>query len=84
MKSVKRLSGLVWMLIAAVSVVALLLGAAQNIDVDGKADINKPLPWIIIIAIFTPIAIGMGVFGWYAFKGEYEQLDIEQDARNGE
>ena len=84
MKSVKRLSGLVWMLIAAVSVVALLLGAAQNFDVDGKADINKPLPWIIIIAIFTPIAIGMGVFGWYAFKGEYEQLDIEQDARNGE
>ena len=83
MKSVKRLSGLVWMLIAAVSVVALLLGAAQNIDVDGKADINKPLPWIIIIAIFTPIAIGMGVFGWYAFKGEYEQLDLEQDARNG-
>ncbi len=84
MKNAKRLSGLLWMLIAAVSIVALLLGAAQNIDVNGKADINKPLPWIIIIAIFTPIAIGMGVFGWYAFKGEYEQLDMEQDARNGE
>ena len=83
MKNVKRLAGLLWIVIAAVSVVALLAGAVQNIDLDGKADINKPLPWIIIIAIFTPIAIGMGVFGWYAFKGEYEQLDLEQDARNG-
>jgi len=84
MKSVKRLLGLLWIVIAAVSVVALLTGAVQNIDVDGTADINKPLPWIIIIAIFTPIAIGMGIFGWYAFKGEYENLDLEQDARNGE
>ena len=82
MKSVKRIAGILWIVIAAVSIVALLLGAVQNIDVDGKADINKPLPWIIIIGIFTPIAIGMGVFGWYAFKGEYEDVNIEQETRN--
>lgn len=82
MKQAKRIAGLLWILIAAVSVVALLMGAVQNIDVDGKADINKPLPWIIIIAIFTPIAIGMGVFGWYAFKGEYEEENIEQETGN--
>ena len=82
MKSIKRLSGLLWIAIAAISIVALLLGAAQNIDLNGKADINKPLPWIIIIAIFTPIAIGMGIFGWYAFKGEYERENIEQETRS--
>lgn len=72
MKSIKRLLGLLWIVIAAVSIVVLLLGAYQNIDLKGTTDISKPLPWIIIIAIFTPIAIGMGIFGWYAFKGEFE------------
>lgn len=72
MKSVKRILGLLWMVIAVVSIVVLLLGAYQNIDLNGTTDISKPLPWIIIIAIFTPIAIGMGIFGWYAFKGEFE------------
>jgi hypothetical protein len=72
MKNLKRYLGLLWILIAAVSIVVLLVGAYQNIDLNGTTDISKPLPWIIIIAIFTPIAIGMGIFGWYAFKGEFE------------
>ena len=72
MKNIKRLLGLLWIVIAIVSIVVLLLGAYQNIDMKGTTDISKPLPWIIIIAIFTPIAIGMGIFGWYAFKGEFE------------
>ena len=72
MKNIKRILGLLWILIAAVSIVVLLVGAYQNIDLNGTTDISKPLPWIIIIAIFTPIAIGMGIFGWYAFKGEFE------------
>ena len=50
----------------------LLKMAVENIDVDGKADINKPIPWIIIISIFTPIAAGLMIFGWYAWKGEYD------------
>ncbi|MEY2639633.1 MAG: hypothetical protein RIR90_1115, partial [Bacteroidota bacterium] len=29
-------------------------------------------PWIIIITIFTPIAIGLVIFGYYAMKGEYD------------
>ena len=74
MKQVKRLLGLLWILIAVVSIVVLLIGAYNNIKVDGTADINKPLPWIIIIAIFAPIAVGMALFGWYAFKGEYEHI----------
>ena len=75
MKRVKRLSGLLWILIAAASVAALLWGAYNNINGQGTADINKPLPWIIIIAIFAPIAVGMGVFGWCAFRGEYEEVN---------
>jgi len=59
------------MLIGVVSIVILILGAVINIDLDGTADINKPVPWVIIIAVFTPIAIGLMIFGWYAWKGEY-------------
>jgi len=72
MNNLKKYSGLVWMLIGPIAIVILIWGAVTNIDGAGKADINKPLPWIIIISIFTPIAIGLSVFGWYAWKGEYK------------
>ena len=35
---------------------------------------NVTLQWIIILTIFTPICIGFFIFGYYAFKGEYDQL----------
>lgn len=72
MDQIKRILGTLWMIIGIASIIVLLTGAIHNIDLQGKADINKPVPWIIIIAIFTPIAIGLMVFGWYAFKGEYD------------
>jgi fatty acid desaturase len=72
MDQLKRILGLVWIVIAIASIIILVTGAFQNIDVNGKSDIQKPLPWVIIISIFTPIAIGMVIFGWYAWKGEYD------------
>jgi len=62
------------MLTGPVVIFILVNSAFKNIDLHGKADINKPLPWVIIITIFTPIAIGMMIFGWYALKGEYDHL----------
>jgi hypothetical protein len=72
MDQLKRQLGFIWMIIGLVSIIVLIAGAMINIDVNGKSDINKPVPWIIIISIFTPIAIGLIVFGWYALKGEYD------------
>lgn len=74
MNEIKRILGNVWMIIGMASIIILISGAVQNIDLDGKADINKPIPWIIIISIFTPISIGLMLFGWYAVKGEYDEL----------
>ena len=71
MNEIKKYLGLVWLLIGPIAIAILLWGAATNIGAAGKGDINKPLPWIIIIAIFTPIAIGLTIFGWYAWRGEY-------------
>ena len=66
--------GFVWMLIAPVIIYFLVSSAVHNISIGGTKDINKPLPWIIIITIFTPIAIGLMIFGYYALKGEYDKL----------
>jgi purine-cytosine permease-like protein len=72
MDKLKRILGVVWMLIGLASIIVLIAGAVINIDVDGQSDINKPVPWLIIISIFTPISIGLIIFGWYALKGEYD------------
>lgn len=74
MNKIKKYLGLIWLLLAPVVIYFLVSGAIANIDTAGKKDINNPIIWIIIIAIFTPIAIGLMIFGWYAFKNEYDRL----------
>ena len=74
MQKLKRILGLIWMALGPIAIFILVWGAITNINLAGKEDINKPLPWIIIIAIFTPIAIGLSVFGWYAWKGEFDKV----------
>ena len=79
MNTVKKIIGLLLMIMAPVIIYFLIMGAVHNIDAAGTKDINKPVPWIIIITIFTPIAIGLMIFGWYAFKGEYDKLPESSD-----
>ena len=74
MNQIKRFLGLVWMLLGPAVIFVLISSAITNINPHGTAEINKPIPWIIIITIFTPIAIGLMIFGWYAWKGEYDHL----------
>jgi hypothetical protein len=74
MNTLKRFLGIVWLLLAPVVIYFLVSGAITHIDPVGKKDINNPVIWVIIIAIFTPIAIGLMIFGWYAFRGEYDRL----------
>ena len=73
MNSLRKYLGLVWMLLGPLMIILLLNAAFENIDVTGKSDINKPVPWVIVIAIFTPICAGLMIFGYYAWKGEYER-----------
>ena len=75
MQQLKRILGIIWMILGPAVIFILVWGAITNIDPVGKADINKPLPWVIIISIFTPIAIGLSIFGWYAWKGEFDKLE---------
>ena len=79
MNQVKKIMGVLWMLIAPMVIYFLVMGAIHNINGNGDKDINKPVPWIIIIGIFTPIALGLFIFGYYAFKGEYSKLPASSD-----
>lgn len=74
MNTIKKYLGIIWLLLGPVFIFFLVYGAILNIDAAGKKDINNPIIWIIIISIFTPIAIGMMIFGWYALKNEYRHL----------
>lgn len=64
--------GFVWIILAPTVIFFLVRGALTNIG-NGTKDINQPIPWIIIIGIFIPIAIGMMIFGYYSIKGEYDE-----------
>jgi len=76
MNAVKKILGLIWLLLAPIVIYFLVSGAVTHTDPAGKKDINNPIIWVIIIAIFTPIAIGLMIFGWYAFRGEYDKLPV--------
>lgn len=77
MEMVKHFLGIFWILLGPLLWVLLLVIAFRNINSSYKGDISHPLPWIIIIAIFTPIAIGLTIFGWYCWKGEYNSKSEE-------
>jgi purine-cytosine permease-like protein len=74
MNKLKRYAGVVWIIAGPLIFILLIMAAWYNIDSTGTKDINKPIPWIIIIGIFSPIVIGLVIFGWYALKGEYDHL----------
>jgi fatty acid desaturase len=71
MDGIKRILGILWIIIGIASIALLIYSAATNINT-AKGDIGKPLPWLIIILVFTPIAIGLVIFGYYSLKGEYD------------
>jgi hypothetical protein len=74
MNTIKKYLGIIWLLLAPAVIYFLVDRAIVHIDTSGKKDINNPVIWIIIIGIFTPIAIGLMIFGWYALKNEYSHL----------
>ncbi len=74
MNAIKKLLGLLWMIIAPLSVLLMFIQAAEKIKLasEGVARTNTALQWGIILLIFIPVSIGMIIFGYYSFKGEYD------------
>jgi len=75
MSQLKKYLGIIWMLLGPLFFIMLVYSAIQNINASDTSDISNPIPWIIIIAISAPIAIGLTIFGWYCWKGEYDTVN---------
>lgn len=80
MNLLKKYLGIIWLALAPVVIYFLVSSAITHINEPGNKDINNPVIWIIILVIFTPIAIGLMIFGWYALRGEYDRLPENSDA----
>jgi hypothetical protein len=76
MKNLKRGLGLLWMILGPVSILFMFLQTVNKVGLaaEGVERTNTLLQWGIILFIFIPIATGLVIFGFYAFKGEYNKL----------
>lgn len=95
MNKLKKYLGILWMLLGPGAIVLMIWQAYDKVTLAyASADLqaneaakanamgiagNTLLQWCIIIAIFFPIAIGMVLFGKYAWQGEYDMLPQNSD-----
>ncbi|MBK9451026.1 MAG: hypothetical protein IPN95_16785 [Bacteroidetes bacterium] len=70
MNQLKKYLGIVWMLLGPAGIYFLISTAMQEIA--KKPVIDTKIQWGVFVVVFIPIAIGMMIFGWFAFKGDYE------------
>lgn len=76
MNTIKKYLGIVWMLLGPIVMAFLFLQAADKVALT-HSEIEKTntiLQWTIILLIFLPISLGLMIFGFYAWRGEYEHL----------
>lgn len=75
MNTIKKILGLFWMCLAPAIILFLASQAMQKIvAATAITKSNVTLQWVIILTIFIPICVGFFIFGYYGYKGEYDQL----------
>lgn len=72
MNTIKRYLGVLWMLLGPVAIVFLIYTALNEIA--KKPVIDTKIQWGVFVVVFIPIAIGLMIFGYYAYKGEYDHI----------
>ena len=72
MNQIKKLAGIIWIILGPVAVYYLIQTALSEIA--KKPIIDTKIQWVVFIVVFIPIAIGMVIFGWFALNGEYDHL----------
>ena len=76
MNALKKFLGLIWMLLGPVAMTFLFIQAIDKVGLTHTEieRTNTILQWGIILFIFLPISLGLMIFGFYAWRGEYDQL----------
>ena len=72
MNTLKRIAGILWVITGPLAIYYLVKTAVDEIN--KKPVIDTKIQWAVFVIVFIPIAIGIIIFGFYAIKGEYDQL----------
>ncbi|HWK02378.1 MAG TPA: hypothetical protein VNS58_02020 [Puia sp.] len=72
MNSIKRALGIVWMILGPLVLFYLVKTAGAEITKNPVW--GTRIEWGVFIVVFIPIAVGLVLFGYYAVKGEYEEI----------
>ena len=81
MNTIKRFAGVLWILVGPLAIYYLVKTAIN--EVNKKPVIDTRIQWAVFVIVFTPIAIGIMIFGYYAIKGEYDHLPGSSDEKTG-
>ena len=71
MNSVRRIAGIIWIILGPVAIYYLIKTAIAEIA--KKPLIDTKIQWSVFVIIFIPVAIGLIIFGYYSLKGEYDE-----------
>ena len=77
MNTLKKYLGMLWIAVAVATYSILLKTSIAQISAKPTAD--TIIQWSIFAIIFLPIAFGMVIFVWLAWKNAYEQLPVSSD-----
>jgi len=72
MNTLKRIAGILWIIAGPLGIYYLVKTAVDEIN--KKPVIDTKIQWAVFVIVFIPIAVGIIIFGFYAIKGEYDQL----------
>ena len=72
MNTLKRISGILWIVLGPLAIYYLVKTAMEEIN--KKPAVDTKIQWGVFVIVFIPIAIGIMIFGYYAIKGEYDHL----------
>lgn len=73
MNQLKKWLGIVWIITGPVTIYYLCKTALEEIA--RKPVIDTKIQWAVFVIVFIPIAIGIMIFGYYAFKSEYDEVE---------
>lgn len=69
MQQLKKFAGIIWMVLAVLSIYLMVQQATKEFAASPALDTR--IFWYTIIPVFLPIMAGLGLFGYYCVKGEY-------------
>lgn len=60
------------------AIIYILVSTAIR-EINRNPVIDTKVQWAVFVIIFIPITLGFILFGWFAFKGEYDHLPEKSD-----